>query len=280
LALQSEEWSGICSFAEIVLEAADKYYHQVEVEAQLGEEAQTRFNQGEVDLPIHYTRWKKANAQAIREAAKRATSWQELRFAALSQANNLQQPDIDVNGFRRVSHSGYHNLRVTNSLRNWTMPPPSVLGGTLSDADREELTRLGKEPLEDGVFLNLHDVAAHMCSRMQPSNKRSAQEGPRESKAFKALQSDDVPVATTRARSTSRPRERPQEEMPELGPPTDGDTAAGASSTQPCDFAPTDAAEQRNAAAEQNERLQQQMLEAESNMQIVNDRTAALEQLP
>ena len=128
-----------------------------------------------------------------------------------------------------------------------------------------------------------------MCSRTQTKNKRETQEGPRESKALKALPTDDVPLAATRARSTSRSKTSPHEEPPNHGATTDYSSTSAAAASAPAatpahnptiPYGPDEIAEQRKAATVQNEHLQQQMLDANRQMQIVTDRTAAIRQLP
>jgi hypothetical protein len=162
------------------------------------------------------------------------------------------------------------------------MPPPIVIGGKLTDANKAELVQFETVQVENGLYLNLHDVAAHLCNPIQPTNKRQAQDGPRDSKAFKAHQSDNVPVATNRGRSTSRNKENgPAQGTETLTANDDAAPTLPSADAESSQFTAADAAHQRKAAAEQSELLQQQMHEADRNMQIVNkDREAAQQQFP
>ena len=174
-----------------------------------------------------------------------------------------------------------------------------VLGGTLSDGDLAELTDIGQDKLQDGWHVNLHDVAAHMCRRAQqkqrPAQKqpRNTQAGPRDSKISKAQKSEDVPAASTRARSTARASGK-STPINSCAPSTDPALAERSSSAAPAPrisspaerFAEHGIAMQRRDAAQQAEYLQQQLKEADAAMAAMAARNkpegdmAAGQQLP
>ena len=76
LALQAVS-EDICAFAESVVGTAEALLRQTGTENLLGIEANRRLQNGEVSSAAAFSNWNSANAMAIRDAAKRATSGAE-----------------------------------------------------------------------------------------------------------------------------------------------------------------------------------------------------------
>ena len=289
LALQDVS-GDICAFAESVLGAAEALLGQTASENSLGTEANRRFQKGDVSSTSAFADWNSANAMAIRDAAKRATSGPDCRGQALEAARAFLTPKRDVNGFDRatihLSSGAFPNLRVVKGVHDWDIPPPIVLGGPLADPDIAECIRIGKQDLGDGKYPNIHDLAAHLWSRAlahevsrSGGTKRSddVPAAPRDAKASKGQRSDDVPAATSRKRSNSR--------TPTIGNDNPGDvdladTAVPRTASQPIAFGPSEVEQQKDAAAAQHLHMEAQMRDVQSRMQSVRDRALAAGQLP
>jgi hypothetical protein len=289
LALQDVS-EDICALAESVLGAAEALLGQTASENSLGTEANRRFQKGDVSSTAAFADWNCANAMAIRDAAKRATSGPECRTQALETARLFLMPKRDVNGFDRATvhlpAGAYPNLRLVKGVRDWEIPPPILLGGPLSGTDIEECIRIGKQDLGDGLYPNIHDLAAHLFSRALAAEvsrsggtKRSddVPAAPRDAKASKGQRSDDVPAAVTRKRSSSR--------TPAIGDvnPVDAglaNTAVPHTASPPIAFGPSEVEQQKDAAAAQHQHMQAQMRDVQSRMQAVRDRAPATGQLP
>ena len=278
----------ICAFAESVLGAAEALLGQTATENSLGTEANRRFQKGDVCSASDFSEWNSANAMAIRDAAKRATSGPECRAQALEAARAFLPPKRDVNGFDRVTchlpNCAFPNLRVVKGVRNWDIPPPIVLGGPLAEADIAECVRIGKQDLGDDRYPNIHDLAAHLFSRAlaqevsrSGGTKRPTQHGPRDAKASKGQRSDDVPAAVTRKRSNSRTPTIVDEDSGDVG---SADTAVPHTASQPIAFGPSEVAQQKDAAAAQHQHMEAQMRDVQARMQSVRDRASASGQLP
>jgi len=289
LALQDVS-EDICAFAESVLVAAEALLGQTVSENSLGTEATRRFHKGDVSSTAAFAEWNSANAMAIRDAAKRATSGSQCRTQALETARLFLIPKKDVNGFDRATvyqaAGAYPNLRVVKGVHDWEIPPPTLLGGPLAEADIAECTRIAQQDLGDGLYPNIHDLAAHLFSRALAAEvsrsggtKRSddVPAAPRDAKASKGQRSDDVPAAVTRKRSNSR--------TPTIGDDNPGDvglahTALPRTASQPIAFGPSEVEQQKDAAAVQHKHMEAQMRDVQSRMQAVRDRVPAPGQLP